>query len=281
MPAVTATEDPAPARRTSGRPPSGNGASSFHLFWPSPPPCHGAVHSVSATLEILTPPTSPDVYFWALQASFIDSLTPLSPAPPAAAAHLGLQYNPSCTNSRGANWGGYDGDGAILAGTPLASPRPLPCGNTGDFAWEACRSYTLEIGPRRADGWPGAVTDCATGVRTELRRLAAAGDALGAVMVWSEVFADCGAPAVAARWSRLRWRFVDGSAMDVPNVTVAYQKWEDGGCCNTESTVDEVGVVQRTAVAERRVRQGATLTMPRGRGDADGAVGVTDDEKAT
>ena len=68
--------------RTHGFPPSGNGASSFHLGWRLPP---GAGHLVSAsvTLEVLTPPVVDDLYFWALQVTF----------PGAGAAHLGLQWN--------------------------------------------------------------------------------------------------------------------------------------------------------------------------------------------
>src|SRR6056297_1813035 len=55
----------APAPRTTGRPPSSNGASSFHLGWV----LDGADHvtDVSVTLEVVTPPTVPRLYFWALQ----------------------------------------------------------------------------------------------------------------------------------------------------------------------------------------------------------------------
>src|SRR2546421_13033699 len=68
--------------RTRGLPPSGNGASSFHLGWRLPP---GADHVVSAsvTLEVLTPPVVDHLYFWALQVAF----------PAAGPAPLGLQWN--------------------------------------------------------------------------------------------------------------------------------------------------------------------------------------------
>lgn len=251
---------PPVARRTTGHPPSGNGASSFHLYWPAPPAGRGPATSVCATLEVLTPPSTPDLFFWALQASFQPAD---GGAAPAAGAHLGLQHNPACAGARAANWGGYDVDGTILRGTPLASPAPLACGNTGGFEWEAGRRYRLEIGPRAADGWPGAVTDVESGARTELRRLDAGGEALGAVVMWSEVFAECGAPRVEARWSGMKWGFADGSEAVVEKVVVGYQKFEDGGCCNTESCLDEVGVVQRTAVKERTVQSGYTLLLVR------------------
>ena len=46
--------------RDSGRPPSGNGASSFHLFWELPP--HEPLHEVSATFELLDEPARDELY---------------------------------------------------------------------------------------------------------------------------------------------------------------------------------------------------------------------------
>lgn len=248
-----------PGRRVAGRPTSSNGASSFHLHWPSPPAARGRVTSVSVTLEILTPPSTPDLYFWALQASFLpaDAATVPRPVP---GAHLGLQHNPSCPDARGANWGGYAADGTILSGTPFASPAPLGCGNTGGFAWEPRVRYTLTIGPPAADGaWPGRVAG--PDGELELRRLAAGGEALGAVSVWTEAFCDCAAEGIAVRWSGMQYRFADGSTQDVAEVTVNYQSHEAGGCANTESRGDGMGVVQRTAVKERRVQTGDTIVI--------------------
>ena len=55
--------------RVTGDPPSGNGASSFHLFWDLP----GEFAAVSATVEVVIAPTVPRLYFWALQASFVEA----------------------------------------------------------------------------------------------------------------------------------------------------------------------------------------------------------------
>ena len=48
-------------------------------------------------------------------------------------------------------------------------------------------------------------------------------------------------------------------------LAVNYQSFSDGGCANTCSSVDDVGVVQRTA-SERLTAQGARLELvPRSR----------------
>ena len=63
-------------------------------------------------------------------------------------------------------------------------------------------------------GWAGTVG----GVR--VRTLAAGGDRLDALMVWSEVFARCDAPPVAVRWSGFRATTAQGRvvALYVPHV---------------------------------------------------------------
>src|SRR2546430_14437561 len=68
--------------RTRGFPPSGNGASSFHLGWRLPPDA-GHLVSANVTLEVLTPPAVDHLYICALQVAF----------PAAGAAHLRLQWN--------------------------------------------------------------------------------------------------------------------------------------------------------------------------------------------
>src|SRR5204863_5273079 len=111
--------------RTRGFPPSGNGASSFHLGWRLP---QGAGHLVSAsvTLEVLTPPVVDDLYFWALQVTF----------PGAGAAHLGLQWNHRHPAFGAVNWRGYAADGSLLAGTESPLPSTPADPNTPDYAWE-------------------------------------------------------------------------------------------------------------------------------------------------
>lgn len=288
-----------PAPRTTGRPPSGNGASSFHLFWPPPPPDRPPVASVSATLTVLAAPATPAVHFWALQADFRSAS-----GAPAGGAHLGLQAHPGCAGGRGANWGGYAdaaAGGGVLRGSALAVPSALGCANTGDFAWRVNAPYRLTIGPWAGGGWPGVVEDVERAVAVELRRLEADGPALEGAAVWSEVFADCGDPRVDVRWSDLVWRFADGTGAcrraDVwacvracvrrggvaadcfallcglalaraaaeaapETVTVNYQRHEDGGCANTNCFADGAGVRQVTCAA-RETPAGAVLAVPR------------------
>ena len=53
--------------RDRGLPPSPNGASSFHIWWSLP---DTGLASVSAVLEVLSPPAAERLAFFALQASF-------------------------------------------------------------------------------------------------------------------------------------------------------------------------------------------------------------------
>src|SRR3954468_17624618 len=93
--------------RTSGRPPSGNGASSFHLWWRLPAVSSPMV-SVSVDCEVVVEPKADALYFWALQVGFAGG----------GAGHTGLQWLPSSAGVRKAvNWGGYGSDGRELAGT--------------------------------------------------------------------------------------------------------------------------------------------------------------------
>ena len=58
-----------PEARVWGDPPSGNGASSFHLWWEVP---YGErLTRASVVLEVLEPPQVDRLYFWALQVSFV------------------------------------------------------------------------------------------------------------------------------------------------------------------------------------------------------------------
>lgn len=221
-------------RRTRGRPPSGNGASSFHLPWLDVPPALEA----SVELEVVRPPEVSRLYFWALQASF---------TPGGGGAHLGLQWNPRHGGGRAVNWGGYEAGGAILSGTasPLVSTVDDP--NTRTWPWEVGRKYRLRIHRSREAGWwSGEVTDLVTGAATHVRRLAGGGELLSDLVVWSEVFADCDDPSVVARWSRPRALLPDGRIVGPSGFECRYQGFERGGCTNTDSRVDADGVAQIT-----------------------------------
>jgi hypothetical protein len=193
---------------------------------------------VSATLTILEPTPSDDLRFWAIQAGFADRGRHLG------AAHLGLQRHRGHPGGCAANWGGYRAGGGELAG----APGP----NTQAFAWEVGRPCRLTI---RVDG-----TGWVDG--TLLRTLDVTGaDRLTGVIVWSEVFARCAEPH-AVRWSELRGTTVDGVGVEPRAVAVNYQRWSDGGCTNTDSSVaaDGEGFVQRTGVG-RSTPQGALLLV--------------------
>ncbi|HSG79619.1 MAG TPA: hypothetical protein VLD62_08570 [Acidimicrobiia bacterium] len=251
--------------RTSGRPTSANGASSFHLVWDV---AQTPLVEVEATLEVLVLPAVKSLYFWALQVSFA------SQRRLKGGAHVGLQFNQRHPGSTAVNWGGYgaaDTGGAILSGSmsSLASTPNDP--NTRDFDWRAGHRYRLRVARspvvlESGHAWRGSVTDLETGQVTVVRDLHTQGDHLVAPMVWSEVFARCEAPSVSVRWSDLRG--VDpGGAVVVPRtVRVNYQTREDGGCDNTTVAVDELGIVQTTATP-RQIPQGAILPVPGARID--------------
>ena len=227
--------------RVSGRPTSSNGASSLHLFWDVP--TTEPLVEVAATL-VPTAPVVDDLYFWALQASFGDG----------GGAHLGLQWGAdSPRRHRHVNWGGYAGHGGELRGTTSPLPTSFGNPNTRDFDWEDGRPHRLRIA-RLDDGWGGWVDD------TLVRSLDAPGLHLHSPMTWSEVFADCGAPSVAIRWSDLTVVTAGGTSHRVTSARTSYQTRADGGCDNTSSSVDGDAFVQSTNTP-RANAPGAVLTL--------------------
>ena len=234
--------------RVAGYPASPNRASSLHLHWELPAGS-GDVVAASATLTVEAAPAVPELYFWALQASFVDGTGRRR-----GGAHLGLQWYPQHPGSRAVNWGGYGPDGGILDGS--ASPLPSATGNpnTRDLWWEPGQPYTLSIERAAEGGWAGTVG----GVR--VRTLAAGGDRLEALMVWSEVFARCDAPPVAVRWSGFRATTAQGRIVAPVAVHVNYQRRADGGCDNSTALAAGDAVRQITGT-ERLVPQGARLAL--------------------
>jgi hypothetical protein len=109
-----------------------------------------------------------------------------------------------------------------------------------------------------ATGWAGRVDGI------EVRTLAAGGDRLTGLMVWSEVFAPCDAPTVVARWSGLHVDRGDGRREAVGAVRAAYQSRAAGGCDNTTAVADGDGLRQITATP-RVVPAGERLTVGPGR----------------
>jgi hypothetical protein len=245
--------------RISGEPTSANGASSLHLFWEVPPLPYVAA---AVTLEVLQPPVVRRLYFWALQVSF------LREERHRGGAHLGLQWNPGFPGSTAANWGGYAPQevGGLLSGSVSELPSTRHDLNTRDLAWVAGRRYRLGVlrapeSPTGVHSWRGTITDLESGAETVVRDLYADAPYLGAPMVWTEAFARCEHPGVAARWSDPSVTAADGRVLRPARMRVNYQARRDGGCDNTTAIADELGIVQVTH-ALRETPQGAVLPVP-------------------
>jgi hypothetical protein len=236
--------------RTRGFPPSGNGASSFHLGWSLPA---GAGHLVAArvTLEVLTPPVVDHLYFWALQVAF----------PGAGAAHLGLQWNHRHPAFGAVNWGGYAADGSLLAGTDSPLPSTPADPNTRNYPWKPGRAYRLGVHRADENVWRGEVTDRTTGDATTVRDLLVPAPFLADPMVWSEVFARCDDPSVTVRWSDFEVETDRGERSAAAELTVNYQSHANGGCANTASVLDDRGGALQVTNAERTTPQGAALAL--------------------
>lgn len=206
----------------------------MHLHWDPPP---SPTRDISVTLEVVEPPVVPELYFWALQVSFIDGGRRVG------GAHLGLQWYRLHPDSTAVNWGGYRDGAGELDGDASALPSATGNPNTRDFPWRARTPYRLRISGDGDGWWTGSVTDTTTGEETVVRRLRGGGDALAAPVVWSEVFARCDDPSVVVRWSDL--------SPAPPGLRPTYQSHVDGGCANTTSRRDGNGWVQITNVARQ------------------------------
>jgi hypothetical protein len=103
-------------------------------------------------------------------------------------------------------------------------------------------------------GWVATVG----GVR--IRTLAAGGERLDGLIVWSEVFAPCDAPPVSVRWSGFRATTAQGRVVAPDAVHVNYQRRTDGGCDNSTALADGDTVRQITGT-ERVVPQGTRLAF--------------------
>jgi hypothetical protein len=249
---------PAPAaarsgERVSGDPPSGNGASSMHLFWT----LAGNFAAAEVTVEVLDRPTADRLYFWAFQASFTDGHRTVG------GAHLGLQWHPDYPYSAAVNWGGYRSGGGELAGSMSALPGSLGNPHTRDYHWSIGVPYRLRIdrSPDTVSAWRGSFHDPVRNQRVVIRELRAGGTHLCSLMTWSEIFARCEDPPVTVRWSDPVAFDDAGRAVRPHEMSVNYQSHHDGGCANTTAFVDDHGICQRSAT-DRIVPQGARLALP-------------------
>ena len=207
----------------------------MHLRWDRVP---RSLREVAVTLEVVEPPVVDELYFWALQVSFVDGDRHVG------AGHLGLQWYPLHPGGTAVNWGGYSHGGGELDGELSALPSAVGNRNTRDFGWRSGTPYRLRIHGDGDGWWTGSVTELASQTTTVVRRLRGGGDALANPMVWSEVFARCDDPRVTVRWSDLSPR--------PEGVHATYQTFEDGGCTNTTSRRDGIGYLQITNTEPER-----------------------------
>jgi len=230
----------------------------MHLWWSLP---YGELLTeVSATLEIVEPPVVDRLYFWALQAAFVK--------PDGGAAHLGIQHNTRHPGRTAVNFGGYkpralggqlDGEVSLLPSTP-SDP------NTRDFDWLSNRKYRLSI--KRIEhtvsegfyAWRGSIEDLLTGDYTVIRILFSQGGYIRGPVVWTESFARCEMPSVAAKWTDLEAVGERKGVIPVTSGSVNYQHFDAGGCDNTNMYVDGNGWVQQTTT-ERTVRTATVLSI--------------------
>ena len=238
--------------RDEGRPPSGNGASSFHLFWRMP--SHAPLCEVSATFELLDEPAQDRLYFWALQAGFADT------GGAHGGAHFGFQWHPQYPDKRAVCWGGYANVGGELDGGPTTFPSIDGNANVCAYPWTTGQRWTWRIRRIGDEGgvWRAELDDPNTGQTVPIRDLWCRGDRLVDPMVWSEVFAHCDDQSVHVRWSDFAARTATHS-VSPSGVSVNYQSYADGGCTNTNAFVDDHGFVQVTNT-ERVTTQGSILT---------------------
>src|SRR5262245_62655011 len=225
---------------TAGSSGGGGSGGGFHLWWKGVPADEPIV-ACSVVLEVVEPPTVAALYFWALQASFLDAT-----GRSYGAAHTGLQWNPRHPGSRAVNWGGY-AQAADVTSILEGSDSPLPGipgdRNTRNFAWREQVPYRFTI-HRGAAGWASTVTDLQTGSEVTIRELYASGDRLGGFVMWSELFCAGDDPTTTVRWSDPRARTASGRVVRPAALDVTFPggpQWR-----RLDVVVDAVGVQQST-----------------------------------
>ncbi len=206
-------------------------------------------------LTVRRPPRVNDLYFWALQVSFFEDDRMVG------AAHLGLQWNRRHPGGRAVNWGGYAKNGSILRGDESSLPSAPDDRNTRDLLWSEGVGYWLRVvADERPGWWRGEVQALPAGEVVAVRALDGGGDSLGSPIVWSEVFAPCEAPSVAASWRDHTLVDAGGRVTHPAAVRVNYQSTEAGGCDNT-NTYRRAGTVFQVTSKRRRTSQGARLLL--------------------
>ena len=137
--------------------------------------------------------------------------------------------------------------------------------NTRDFPWSQERPYQLSIERVTEDDaevhrWRGSAVDLVTGDSIVVRDLLSSGRYLRSPVVWIESFAPCDAPRFEARWSNATVVTDKGDVRAVGRMRADYQPHAAGGCTNTNSFVEGVSFVQRSAQL-RTTKPGTTLSV--------------------
>lgn len=227
-------------QRVSGRPTSGNGASSMHLWWDVR--ASEGLAGAAVTLEVSIRPDIDDLVFMAMQVSFVD--------PVGGGAHLGLQHHPNFPDRSAVNWGGYSRSGGLLDGSVselFSTPSDV---NTRDFPWTESTPYRLDVrrGRQLPDGrwaWIGSVTDV-DGAMVVVRELHSEGSTIRDPVVWMECFAPCDAPSFAVAWTDPAVTTAGGTEIPIRAMRTTYQRHAEGGCTNTSSALVGSSFTQRT-----------------------------------
>lgn len=255
--------------RTTGSPPAG--ASSFHLRL-SPV---AVAKEVSVIVEVLQAPSVSGLVFWALQVDLLNSA-----GIALGVAHTGLQYYPGFPSNGAVNWGGYDASGIELTGSTSALPSATSNPNTRNYAWQTGRKYRYRVFSPSPGLWRATITDLVTNITTTIRDLTLSGAVtLGRQIVWTESFVDCGATH-RARWSDPSFVLPNNSTVSPTSATATYQSYENGGCTNTNSSVDVYGLVQAAGVT-RTNPHGTVLSVAQPTGEFTVVQGRVQDPSGT
>jgi len=223
----------------------------MHAHWLDLPP---RIVACSVDITVIDRPTSDDLYFWALQASFVKGDRNVG------AGHFGLQHYRLHPASCAVNWGGYhSGAGGELSGSTSPLPSAPENMNTRDCQWSEGVRYRYSIA-RSPRGWAGTLTDTTDGESTMVRELFAPSSHLGNIVMWSEVFAPCDGPRSAVRWENATVTTDDGASMPITAFSLTYQAHRDGGCTNSSTTSEGRSIVQATTTG-RIHEHGAVLRL--------------------
>lgn len=235
-----------------GKPQSGNGASSFHLYWKCP---NVAYLQVNATITVTNPPTVPKLYFWALQVNFE------SDNRKQGGAHFGLQHHSQYQNNGAINWGGYFDLGGELEGTTSNLKSDLNNVNTRNYQWQSNIAYEYKIQKTSDGNWLGSITNLETGEQTHVRELFCDAEYITNPMVWTECFANHDDPSTTVAWSNLKAISTDGKEHKITSAEINYQKISDGGSANTNSYIHQSSFIQQTNTQRTNLSQ-TSISIP-------------------